>query len=377
MSFLQTLRAGPPPPKVALLPDGLFFSRAVAIAAGASAGDAAAQIELALESFSPFPLTQLYYGYFWKPGAETALVFAAYRRRFTSDQTATWDGAEQVLPAFATLLGAEVQPATTFILASPEGLTAVHWATPAAPSQMIFRPLAAEATDEDRAKLRESLIAAMGGSQHVRDFDAPPAPQASITDREVTFRSGDFESRFSASAAAALDARDKAELSALRLAHKRDVILWRAALVCVAVLALLALGEVGLKIGAAWQKRRLALQHVQEPVVQQIMDMKSAAMHIEDLATKRLLPLEMLTAVLAGKPADVIIDRAITNGLYTIRLDVQTTNSAQMSVYESALRNLPSLAAPPDVKLQPGAGNLNRFTVTLTFKPGALEPASS
>jgi hypothetical protein len=84
MSFLATLRAGPPPPKVALLPDGLFFTRAVSVAAGATPGEAASQIELALEAVSPFPIAQLYYGYYWVPGSESALVFAAYRRRFTA-----------------------------------------------------------------------------------------------------------------------------------------------------------------------------------------------------------------------------------------------------------------------------------------------------
>src|SRR5438128_8763264 len=103
MKFFDTLRAGPPPPKVALLPDALFFSRAVAITHGATPAEAAAQIELALEGISPFPLAQLFYGWFWVPGAEHAFVSASYRRRFTTDQAATWSDAELVLPAFAAL----------------------------------------------------------------------------------------------------------------------------------------------------------------------------------------------------------------------------------------------------------------------------------
>src|SRR3954467_7049207 len=96
-SPLSFLRAGPPPPKVALLPDALFFTRLVPIAAGASPVEVTAQVELALEAVSPFPLAQLYYGWFWKPGLEKAFVYAAYRRRFTTDQTAAWADAELVL----------------------------------------------------------------------------------------------------------------------------------------------------------------------------------------------------------------------------------------------------------------------------------------
>src|SRR5215207_2347590 len=103
-SPLRFLRAGPPPPKVALLPDALFFTRSVAVTKGATQAEAASQVELALEAVSPFPLAQLYYGWFWVPGSEHALVSASYRRRFTADQTAAWEGSELVMPAFAAAL---------------------------------------------------------------------------------------------------------------------------------------------------------------------------------------------------------------------------------------------------------------------------------
>ena len=45
-SPLSLLRAGPPPPKVALLADSAFFTRSVAVTAGATPEEAAGQIEL-------------------------------------------------------------------------------------------------------------------------------------------------------------------------------------------------------------------------------------------------------------------------------------------------------------------------------------------
>ena len=38
------LRAGPPPPRVALLPDSVFFSRAVPVAPGATRAEVVAQV---------------------------------------------------------------------------------------------------------------------------------------------------------------------------------------------------------------------------------------------------------------------------------------------------------------------------------------------
>src|SRR5271155_5839691 len=97
-TLFKSLRAGPPPPTVALLPDALFFARAVPLSAGCLAAEVAVQVELALEATAPFPLAQLYYGYCWRTGADRALAFASYRRRFTAEQIAAWSGAERVLP---------------------------------------------------------------------------------------------------------------------------------------------------------------------------------------------------------------------------------------------------------------------------------------
>ena len=115
-SPLDFLRAGPPPPRVAVLPDAVFFSRTIPVAAGASTAEVVGQVGLALEALSPFPLAQLYFGYYLPPGADRALAFAAYRRRFTAEQLAEWNGAELVLPAFAAVLGCDAQPATTVVL---------------------------------------------------------------------------------------------------------------------------------------------------------------------------------------------------------------------------------------------------------------------
>src|SRR5271170_8102125 len=144
-SPIDLLRAGPPPPRVAVLPDAVFFSRTIDVAAGAPKADVVGQVGLALEALSPFPLSQLYFGYYLPPGADRALAFASYRRRFTAEQLTEWSGAEYVMPAFAAILGSDVKPATTVILAAPDGLTAVHWDQGPVPSIVLHRPLKPDA----------------------------------------------------------------------------------------------------------------------------------------------------------------------------------------------------------------------------------------
>lgn len=378
-SPLSLLRAGPPPPKVALLPDAMFFTRAVPIAPGASAAEAASQVELALEVVSPFPLTQLYYGWFWVPGAENAFVFAAYRRRFTTDQASEWGDAELVLPSFGAVLGAKVEPATTVLLTGADGITAVHWASGPVPAKVLFQPLDVEATEEDRARVREELLRAIGGSKTVIDLAAPVTADAAASDREMVFRSGDFVSEVPATAAAALDVRDKADLAALRNARKRDVILWRVVIGMIAGIVLLGLGELALLGGRQWQIVRNKEYAAQKPHVDKIMSLHELANRIEDIATKRLLPIEMVTAAAIAKPGEVVFISAQTErsrGLYTLVVRAYTTNSAQVNAYESALRALPTVESA-NAAIERMSNDRTNFVLTVVFKPDALKADSS
>lgn len=380
-SPLRFLRAGPTPPRVALLPDALFFTRAVAITPGATPAEAAAQAELALEGVSPFPLAQLYYGWFWRPGAERALVFAAYRRRFTTDQTAEWGGAELVLPAFAAVLGAEVAPATTFILTATDGLTAVHWEEGPVPAQVLVQALPPEATDDDRTRAREELLREVGGSRQVVELTAPPVADAIGNDREITFRAGDLVSPLSAAVAGSIDVRDKGELAALRSARRRDIVLWRVALGAAAALLLLGVGELALVGGRAWQKVRVRQYAAQKPMVDKISSVHELTHRIEDLATKRLLPLEMMTQIvgetLERKPAEIEFTRFLADqqsGLYKIVVTGRSSNPAQVNAYEAVLKNLPAVQSA-EAKFDQVTGDRATFTLTVLFKPGTLKAA--
>lgn len=377
-SPLSLLRAGPPPPKVALLPDAMFFTRAVPVAPGATAAEAASQVELALESVSPFPLTQLYYGWFWVPGAESAFVFAAYRRRFTTDQASEWSDAELVLPSFGAVLGAKVEPATTVLLTGVDGITAVHWAAGPVPEKVLFVPIELEATEEDRTRVREELLRSIGGSKTVVDLAAPVTADATASDRDVVFRSGDFVSEVPAATAAALDVRDKADLAALRNARKRDVVLWRTLLVMVGGILLLGLAELALVGGRQWQTVRNKEYAAKKPLVDKVMSLHELANRIDDIATKRLLPIEMVIAAAGAKPGDVTFSSAQTErsrGLYTLVIRAYTMNSAQMNAYEAALRALPAVESA-NATIDRMSNDRTNFIMTVVFKPDALKAAS-
>ena len=377
-SPLDFLRAGPPPPRVAVLPDAVFFSRAIPVPADAGREQVVAEVGLALEALSPFPLAQLYFGYYWAPGSSRALAFAAYRRRFTAEQVAEWAGAQHVLPAFAAVLGSEVQPATTVILSAPDGLTAVHWDNGRVPSLVLHRVLVPEATADERAQARAELIREAGEARTVVDAPSPPVPQPSKSDREVAFAAGELRARVDSATVAALDVRDRGDMAALARARRRDIILWRVAIGSVVACFVLLLGEAGLFGAGIWEKARIAKVGAQKAPVDRIMSDQELAYRIDELSTKRLLPLEMISIVAAKKPAMMQFLRATatTSSLYTIQIDAQTTNAGEIGGFKTALEALQG-CDHVEVRDQVLRNNVASFTLLVTFKPAALPPATS
>jgi hypothetical protein len=381
-SPFRFLHSPPPPPKVALLPSGLFFTRVISLAPG-TPPEVAAQVELAVEGLSPFPLTQLYYGSVVAPDGGKAFVFAAYRRRFTAEQVMQWDGAEAVLPAFAVTFGAKLDAGAAILIWESETVTGVLGSGAGIPERVASRLVPAEAGQEEKSQIRAELLTTLGTTAVLHELNTLPVPQAGKADRELVFEVGEFSSRLAPAVTSAADVRDRGELAVLRSARQRDRILWRTILGMAAVLGLLGVGEFALVGGRAWQGVRIARFNAQKPVVEKIMTAQDLANRIEDLATKQLLPLEMLTELvgvnLERKPSDIQFTRVQTDksrGLYTVVIDAQTTNAPQMSVYQAALEKLPS-KEKVEFLPQPSRGQFATFRIIFTFKPGALKPSAS
>jgi hypothetical protein len=374
------LKSGPPAPRVALLPDQRFFVRVVPVAGTATAAEVAMQVDLALETLSPFPPAQLYHGYYWVPGANRVLIFASYRKRFSPEQAADWKQAELVVPAFAAVLEAAHEPATTLIFPSADGLTAVHWDDSPVPAAILTRTVAPDATDEERTQARDELLRAAGGSKAVIDLSAAPEIAVSPDEKAFLFRSGEFSAPLSAASAGSLDVRDKTELTAYRRARARDIGLWRILSGCAAALVFLAFAELAVVGGRTfWLKTQSTRIAAQNPLVSRVMAANDFANRIEELSNKRLLPMEMVYAIGAKeKRGGILFTKIVSstvNGVYSLQIDAQTPNSADLEVYRLALEKLPSVAQATIPKPRVGPG-MTTFTLYVTFKPDAIKPAN-
>jgi hypothetical protein len=364
-----------PPPKIVVLPDAQFFVRVVPVPGAATAADVATQVELALEMLAPFPVAQMYHGYFWRPGSQNALVYAAYRKRFTTEQTESWADAEAVLPAFAMLVGAKTGGALV-LLHSEESITALEWrGEDPVPASVTTRPLPPEADDATREAVRAELINQVGATVRVVDVRETPTYDPDSDDGELAFRAGEISTVYDRETLDGLDVRDKDDLAIRRRARSRDLLLWRifvgsaAAIVCALLLELAMVG------GKVWQKGRVAVVNQRASTVADINKANDLATRIEELSTKRLLPFEMIDLVKSKMPPSVIFTRVTTTtgALYTLDVRGQTNVPNDVVAYQSLLSGLPE-CEEVRVEEQDTRGGLTHFRLKVTFKPGAVKP---
>jgi len=364
--------------KAVLLPDHAFFVRLVPVSPAADPAELPALVENALEGLSPFAVAQLCYGYFCPPGAARVLVYAAYRRRFTVADAEQWAAADAVLPAFAACLGLAPDRPRALLLNGPDFVTALGWdGRDPVPAFVQTRAVPAEASVEDRTAAKAELTALLRGFPDPVEVAVPEGTSSRIGDNDLQFTVGGAPARFAPGLLDAIDVRDKEELAVRRRNRARDDLLWRVFLGCAAAVGLAALLQLGVEGGRLWLKSRTLQISAQAPAVEEIETKRALANRIDELSTRRLLPLEMVSAAGERIPGSSIqFLRTSTKGLYVLEIEGQTNATTDVFRFQAALKELP-VCERVELGQTTDRGGITRFVLTVTFKPGALKPAAA
>ena len=359
---------------VVVLPGHRFFVRSVPVEGGADAAASREEIELALESMSPFPLSQLYWGYWTKPDCKRALVYGAYRRRFAADELEDWGDAEWVAPRLGAMLAERSpSPATVWILAGSGEVTALYFGDDSGvPTLVRSTPLAEEADEAALALARESLIKQCGDCRSVVDVESLEIDAGTPGDNELVVRRDSSTTRLSLDQAQMLDVRDPAELVARRRARVRDTWMWRIWLVSLLLILLAGLGEGAVFATDLWQKGRLERIGLQTPLVSEIETADRLANRIEELKTKRLRPFEMIAMVDGPRPETIVFLRTAATGLYSLEIEAVTDSPNDINVYISELTDLAGTESVEMLNLD-SRGSQSTMRLLVVFGPDAFD----
>ncbi len=353
----------------ALLPGNRFFVRRITI----EGTDVDAEVNLALETASPFPLEQMLIGYVLSADGKQALAYAAHRRRFTPEESFAWPDDCQVIPEFIALCGIQMPKGGVVIHRGEERLTALAWKEgDALPSVVIVgevsdldeNSIAREAAD--RAGLasdceRRSLTSKLHGALRDADLVLQPENEAEFV---IPKRLLD-----------AADIRDTDFLTLRRKKERTNLILWNIMRASAAVIILSFIFEiVGLVLG--WRIRDLSDANTQRrPLVSEIEAAQAIVGKIVELGVKRPLPLEMLSIANDHRPSSIDFQRMTCKSNTVIEIEGRTTNAGDITVFEHSLAALPEVAnvANRDIRARETS---TTFTTTITFKAEALRKAA-
>lgn len=361
---------------VVVLPGHRFFVRSVPVGDGATPGATREEIELALESMSPFPLSQLYWGYWTKPNCKRALVYGAYRRRFAAEELDDWGNAEWVAPRLGAMLAERSpEPATIWLLRAGGELTALYFGDDSGvPTVVRSVPIAEDADEAARQEARDVLIKQCGDCRSVVEVDSLEIDAGMPGDNELLVRRGSNTTRLSLDQAQMLDVRDPAELVARRRARVRDTWMWRVWVASLLLILLAGIGEGSVFAAELWQQARLERIALQTPWVSEIETADRLANRIEELKTKRLRPFEMIAMVDGPRPESIVFLRTAATGLYSLEIEAVTDSPNDINVYISDLTNLAGTENVEMLNLD-SRGSQSTMRLRVVFGPDAFDMA--
>ena len=383
--------------KVLSLPAHLFFIERISIPPELDLSELDDFAELTIESISPFPLDQLYWGFLSAESCSSILLYAAHRERVKEVVSEPIEAYAWVVPEFAPLASTHFPETTEIIVASDSGSSLLHFAkgngVPTHASSIACLP---EEREEAIGRLRteapalspevpqillEPTSAVLGENQQpVFHFQATLSGDASTDESRLTKLSPTGTLLWRA------DVRDarfkKSEQSARRVSlYSLRTLSWAAIAALLLLIGELALLGTHLWLGA--QQARIAEQ---QPLVATISEQQTLMFKLEQIERNDLRPIAILDALNNLRPNGIYFTKTVVEGENTVIIDGVSNNVNALNSYTDALQNSGSFELLEDPKTITRQGKTT-FTLQLAYSlpqkeasavnRGAGQPAQS
>ncbi|MCC5790126.1 MAG: hypothetical protein JJT75_10850 [Opitutales bacterium] len=363
--------------EVVLVPDQPFFWKNVELPDNLPANELDSFLEMMLEQTSPFPVHQVYYGYYRPAKGRKILLFAAYRKRIEELVGASLDDADLVAPALLSVLPGEGLDDKAVLLRFGEGLSLIQMARAGeVPVKIVSRLVPEEEEGAFPESVVEKLYAKAGLKREEGKEKRLFGPVFLGWDnKQAVFRftpeNGDKapvlrKGGLSHSASATMDIRDKEVLAAKKAEKRRNAWYLRALWVSAAALLLLLLGE-GVRFGAdSFLEAQQTEVNERQDRVEKIQEQESFAQRMRGIAENQLLPFSMLEVVNRVRPDSIFFTRAELTSDLRLEVVAETANSDDVIRYESALAEAVEIS-DVDILNQTLREGRTNFRMRLTF----------
>lgn len=344
-----------------LLPGHLFFVDRIDLPAALESAEIDDFAELSLESLAPFPVEQLYWGYFYSEASGSILLYASYKDRIKAQGYKDIDSYLWVLPDFATLSGATFSEATTLQLESDESLSRISFAAGESLPQQIISSPHADKLEEKHSDLCLKLESTEVSEQGRPTFHFQPVDESTET------IAGNFEKLSPGEDTLwRADVRDATFKKNERSARKLAARVTRSTAYAGLFAVLLIILEGILFLGNIWLDTQRVTIAEQTPEVRRIEDKQSLMNKLDQVAKNELRPIVILETLNEVRPEGIYFTSTVTEGQNRIIIDGIANTINELNDYTTALLasgNFEMLDAPRTLT----RGGKTTFTATLDY----------
>jgi Tfp pilus assembly protein PilN len=370
--------------QVLILPGYLFFVESIEVPEELESSEIADFAELSLESIAPFPIEKLYWGYLYKSGMRTLLLYAAYHRRIKSEGFADLDDYAWVIPDFATLYGAHFDDDVLVLLEGNDSVSMMYFqGGTEVPKSVWIDTLTEPLTENSIQRLRSEIrdLPESTPALHLRpaivELTENGLPTFEHTASEQT------EGRLPRSIRTPLtptesqlwqmDVRSvdfkKAEQSRRRMsAWIVRITGWAA------VFALILTGVEGLLFASqSWLKNQLARVESQQEAVLKVEEKQTLVNKLNQVAQNQLRPIEMLEAaneIRLKLSLGIEYDSVVIEGENHITIEGKASSITALNRYVESLKNSGLFKLLDEQKPITRNGQTT-FKVSLAYSPKA------
>lgn len=349
---------------VLLLPSAKLIARRIELSRDVPVRE---QVELAVESYSPLPLTQLFWGFLPSADHRHALVWIACRKHFPPEETQAWPAAAAVLPAQLLLCRRKATEPGTVLHRDRSSVTAAVWdERSSVPAALVTRVC----TPDDQAEVEAQV---MGEVQ--RRTGAGPSARTQATGQVETvrqpkglyFRAEGTDATYTWEELTSADLRDREELATTRRRLRHAGWAWRSTAAAALLLLIAGIADGAVLLGGLWLRRHEQEVRQRSARVSEIEATHTLAHRLHELSGRRFQLMEMIDLLNEKRPPGLRFVRAVSEGSRTLDLNIETQNADEARQYEEGLRSLPELRSVRLSDMETRQGS-TRFLLRAEFK---------
>ncbi|HCJ11961.1 MAG: hypothetical protein A2Y14_02380 [Verrucomicrobia bacterium GWF2_51_19] len=358
------------------IPGELFFTQSVALAEKLHAKELEAFLALTLESSSPFPLDQLYWGY-WRDGAHVLLYAISQKKLFELVDSKALVGTH-VLPSFFAPIVNDVDHAATQCVVFGKSLSMLYFEPLAKVPSKVFSFSTDQKIDEallDLARQKAeaffdlnsmffekrvwSIVQFAREKQH---FTFTLANRHLVNGTETTIvNKVDEHILYQA------DIRPKSQLIAEKKAFGKNALLNKALGLSAVFLFLLLLGYAGLFAGKLFVQKQQLQFEAQAPRVKKIEAQDALVTKIDGIISENFRPFELLEVLNQDRPTTLYFLSSTLENNHRVEIVGVAQNINEVNAYRQRLLTSKDLSSAELDRVESAMGKVT-FNLYVNFK---------